>query len=95
MQFPEYWPEFFTATVLEWKHLLKPDIYKYIVIHSLCFLVQESPVKIFDFVIMSNHMHLIRQAMADHTPQEMQHSFLTLNAQMILKELHNHHPQVL
>jgi hypothetical protein len=26
--YPEYWPQFFTATILEWKPLLKPDKYK-------------------------------------------------------------------
>jgi len=31
----------FTATILEWKYLLKPDKYKDIIIGSLKFLVKE------------------------------------------------------
>ena len=33
----DYYPQFFTATILEWKHLLKADIYKDIIIESLPF----------------------------------------------------------
>jgi putative transposase len=31
----DYHPQFFTATLLEWKHLLKADEYKDIIINSL------------------------------------------------------------
>jgi putative transposase len=34
----DYHPQFFTATILEWKYLLKEDIFKDIVINSLVFL---------------------------------------------------------
>lgn len=37
---------FFTATILEWKHLLKPDEYKHIIIESLRFLAENKRVKI-------------------------------------------------
>ena len=49
---------FFTATILEWKKLLKQDKYKEIVISSLRFLVKEERVKVYAFVIMENHIHL-------------------------------------
>ncbi len=49
------YPQFFTATNLEWKKLLKPDKYKDIVISSMKFLVKDKRVKIFSFVIMQNH----------------------------------------
>jgi len=32
-----HYPQFFTATILEWKHLLKQDDYKQIIIESLLF----------------------------------------------------------
>jgi len=34
-------PQFFTATILEWKHLLRPDKYKGIIVESLRFLVNK------------------------------------------------------
>ena len=56
-------PQFFTATILEWKRLLKPDKYKDIIISSLEFLVNNKTVEVNAFVIMDNHIHLIWQMM--------------------------------
>ena len=36
------WPQYFTATNLEWKKLLQPDKYKDIIIDSFRFLVAEN-----------------------------------------------------
>ncbi|MEO7312706.1 MAG: hypothetical protein ABIX01_20135 [Chitinophagaceae bacterium] len=61
MEFTEHYPQYFTATILEWKPLLKPDKYKDIITGSLAFLVKENRVKVNGFVIMINHIHLIWQ----------------------------------
>ena len=37
--YPEYWSQYFTATIYEWKHLLAEDLYKDIIVDSLKFLV--------------------------------------------------------
>jgi REP element-mobilizing transposase RayT len=50
---------FFTSTNLEWKHLLKNEHHKLIVINSLRFLVNKNKLKIYAFVIMPNRIHLI------------------------------------
>lgn len=55
------YPQFFTATVLEWKHLLADEKMKDIIINSLQFLVNNGRVIIYGFVIMPNHIHLIWQ----------------------------------
>jgi putative transposase len=39
--YPEYWPQFFTATILEWKPLLQHNNYKNEIIKSLQFLVKQ------------------------------------------------------
>jgi len=95
MEFPEHYPEFFTATILEWKFLLKPDKFKGIIVDSLSFLVKDGRTKIYGFVIMDNHIHIIWQPKADHTPEKIQHSFLKFTAQSILKDLRSNHPAVL
>jgi len=46
-----YHPQFFTATILEWKHLLKDDSNKDIIIKSIQFLKEEGSVVIFLFLI--------------------------------------------
>ena len=89
------YPQFFTATNLEWKKLLKPDKYKDIVISSLRFLVNNKRAKIFAFVIMDNHLHLIWQMMPDNNPAAVQRDFLKYIAQRIQKDLRKYHPEVL
>ena len=41
------YPQYFTATILEWQKLLKPEKYKELIISSLRFLVKNNRVKIF------------------------------------------------
>ena len=89
------YPQFFTATNLQWKKLLKPDKYKDIIISSLRFLVNNKRVKIFAFVIMENHIHLIWQMMPDNDPEAVQRDFLKYTAQRIKKDLQKNHPDVL
>ncbi len=42
--YPVYYPQFFTATILDWKHLLADDKHKDIIINSLEFLVAEKRI---------------------------------------------------
>ncbi len=93
MQFPEYYPQFFTATILEWKHLLKEDKYKDIIIESLRFLVSTNRVKVIAFVIMPNHMHLIWQIQANHKREDVQRDFLKFTAQQLRFDMQAHHPE--
>ncbi|MBS1609273.1 MAG: transposase [Bacteroidetes bacterium] len=88
-------PQYFTATNLEWQKLLKPDKYKDIIIDSLRFLVQDKRIKIFAFVIMDNHIHLIWQMMPDNDPEAVQRDFLKYTAQRIKKDLQINHSKVL
>ncbi len=74
------YPQFFTATNLEWKKLLKPDKYKDIVISSMRFLVKDKRARIFSFVIMEIHIHLIWQMLPDNDPQAVQRDFLKYTA---------------
>ena len=43
---------FTTATIKDWKPLLRPDKYKKIITDSFAFLVQEKTVWLYAFVIM-------------------------------------------
>jgi len=38
MKYPTFWPQFYAATILEWKPLLKQDKYKDVIIES-CFSI--------------------------------------------------------
>ena len=37
MKYPIYWPQYFIATLLEWKHILKQVKYKNIIVENLRF----------------------------------------------------------
>lgn len=83
--------EFLTVTCLEWKHILKEDRFKDIIIESLTFLTEANRVSVYGFVIMSNHLHLIWQILGDHTRNDVQRDFLKYTGQQILKILRNEH----
>ena len=83
----KYELEFFTATILEWHHILSDDAHKRIIIDSLNFLVKNDRVFVTAFVIMSNHIHLLWHIRAPHKRPDVQRDFLKHTAQMILKEL--------
>ena len=95
MELPVNYPSFFTATILEWKHLLKPEQYKELIANSLDFLVKEKRVEVFGFVLMSNHIHIIWRINNHHQTKDVQQSFLKYTAQMMIKDLRNKHPKVL
>ena len=52
-------PQFFMATCLEWKYLLKQDKNKDIVIQDLLWLVRYGQIKLYAFILMPNHLHYI------------------------------------
>ncbi|GAB3815663.1 hypothetical protein GCM10028895_10070 [Pontibacter rugosus] len=73
--FEQQYMAFFTATILEWKHLLKPDKYKDIILNSLRFLVENKRVKIHGFVLMPNHIHLLWKMEEPHKREDVQRDF--------------------
>lgn len=50
---------FWTSTIYQWKYLLQPDKYKKIITDSLCYLVEKKKIKVYGFIIMPNHIHLL------------------------------------
>jgi len=75
--------------------LLKQEKYKQIILDSLIFLVKHNRVKVFGFVIMDNHIHVIWQSMSGFSQKDNQQAFMKFTAQMIIKDLRNYHPKVL
>lgn len=86
---------FTTATILNWKHLLKPDKYKRIITDSLQYLVMEQSVWVYGFVIMPNHFHLIWQMRDEVSLPRIQQRMMKFVSQKIKRDLSFHHPLVL
>ena len=99
LQYPTHWPQFYTATILEWKHLLKPDKYKDIIVQSLQYLAANKKITLYAFapiaIGVSNHIHLIWQALPGKTPEQIQHSFMKYTARQIKFDLEESHLLVL
>ena len=78
-----YYPQFFTAAILEWKQLLVLNSMKQIIISSLQYLVNEGRVKIYVFVSMPNRIRLICQIQDGHEKAKVRQSFLKYTAQQM------------
>ncbi|MFN8286361.1 MAG: transposase [Chitinophagales bacterium] len=78
---------FYTATILNWNHLLHDDKFKLIIIDSLKHLVKSKLIRVYGYVIMPNHIHLIWQ-MLKMNGKEMPHaSFMKFTGHQFLKQL--------
>jgi putative transposase len=89
--------QFFTATCLNWLHILKYDSCKQFIIDALKFRVKAQQVTIYAFVIMPNHIHIIWQIHDGIEKKDFQRDFLKFTAKHILnwlsendRELHKH-----
>ena len=85
---------FFTATVLNWKHILKPDKYKDIIIESFKFLVNKNCVRIFAFVIMPNHYHTVWRINENLEKSDFQRDSMKFTGQTILRDLKSYHKEI-
>ena len=88
-------PQFYTATILDWKMLLKSDRYKMIIIESLQYLVKEKRVTLYGYVIMDNHIHLIWNPIKLYSLKHTQLCFMKFTAQRLKRDLEINHPRAL
>ncbi len=91
----DYHAQFFTATILEWRYLLEPDVFKDIIINSLLYLKNEKSIVVYGFVIMPNHIHLIWQIQDGFIKEKIQQRFLKYTAQQLKFELAKVNPEQL
>ena len=91
----EEWPAYFTATNLEWLPVLQDDQAKQIIIESLRFLIENTRARIYAYVVMSNHIHLIWQPICPQTHKSLQLSFMKFTAQQMKFYLEVHDQQLL
>lgn len=91
----ENYVQFFTATILKWKHLLKQDKYKQFILDSLQFSVTNGRVKVYGFVVMVNHIHLVWHIQPGRRREDVQRDFLKFAAQQMKADLEKNHPAVL
>jgi putative transposase len=78
---------FWTITINKWQHLLKPDVNKMIIINSLQWLVQSGLVKIYGYVIMPNHIHLMWEQLKMNGKESPKNSFEKFTAKTLVNNM--------
>ena len=78
---------FWTITINQWQHLLQPEENKMIVINSLQWLVQKGLVKIYGYVIMPNHIHLLWEQLQMNGKEFPKNSFEKFTAKLLVKNM--------
>lgn len=86
---------FWTATIYEWKKLLKPDPYKEILVNSLTYLHKNNLINVYGFSIMPNHIHLLWEMLSANGRELPNASFTKFTAHELQKDLEKKHPHIL
>jgi putative transposase len=76
-----------TATIQQWKPLLIEDEFKDLIINALCFCNEKKRAKIWAFVIMETHMHLVWQILDPYSLAYVQQNMLKFISQRIIHSL--------
>lgn len=84
---------FYTDSIFEMKHLLADDNLKMIIIDSWKYLVQTNKIKIYGFVIMPNHIHLIWNILDTNGKENPAGSFAKFTAHQFQKYLRTNDPE--
>ena len=81
-------PYFVTLTVVDWIDIFTRSHYSDIIIDSLRYCQKMKELKIFAYVIMSNHVHLILQDLNENLPNTLR-DFKSFTAKKILQAIEN------
>jgi len=86
---------FWNDTIKDWRNLLTPEKYKWIIIDCWRTLVQSGHISVYAFVIMPNHLHAIWELHKMYGKEKPHASFNKETAHKIRIDLELHHPNVL
>lgn len=78
---------FYTITIKDWLPLLKGIEFKQIILNSIDFLSKKGLIKVYGFVIMPNHIHLIWEMLELNGKELPSSSFLKFTSHQFLKTL--------
>jgi len=78
---------FWTITINKWQHLLRADDNKMVVMNSLQWLVQNKLVRIYEYVIMPNHIYLLWDQLKMNGKELSKNSFEKYTAKSLVKKM--------
>nr|WP_294476589.1 transposase [uncultured Bacteroides sp.] len=77
---------FITTTVVDWVDIFTRPKYKHILLDSLTYCQQQKGLKIYAWVLMSNHLHAIVSAGAEQSVADIIRDFKKFTSKRILEE---------
>lgn len=78
---------FITTTVVDWVDIFTRPRYKHIILDSLSYCQQKKGLKLYAWVLMSNHFHAIVSAGGEQAVSDIVRDFKKFTSKQIVKEL--------
>ena len=78
---------FITTTVVDWVDIFTRPKNKHIILESLAYCQQQKGLKIYAWVVKSNHLHMIVSADAEQTVADIMRDFKKFIGKRILTKL--------
>jgi REP element-mobilizing transposase RayT len=94
-KFPDFGLLFVTTTVIQWKKIFHIPQYALIAMNSLKYCVENGWFKLYSYVLMPNHLHLILKVLKGHTVEQISRDFHKYTAQRILLAMRSEDPHIL
>ncbi len=86
---------FYTSSIREWRPLIKQFNFEPIILNSLSFLSKRECIKVYGFVIMPNHIHLIWELLKPNGKESPVASLMKFTAHQFEKYLLQKDPTLL
>lgn len=86
---------FYTSTIYQWRHLIGQLHFESIILDSLSYLHKKECIKVYGFVIMPNHIHLIWQLCKNNGKESPAASLMKFTAHQFEQQLRQKAPDVL
>ncbi len=82
---------FWTNSIKDWNEILWADDYKETIIQSLKYLADNLLIKVYAFVIMPNHVHIVWKMLKMNGNELPNSSFSKFTSHQLVKKLKPHH----
>ena len=80
-------PHFVTLTLVEWIDLFSRERYKEIIIENLNYCIKNKGLKVYAYVIMPNHIHMIIKSVGKQSLSELIRDFKRYTAKVLYEKL--------
>ena len=78
---------FVTFTIVDWVDLLSRKVYRDIVMDSLQFCIVEKGLKVYSYVVMTNHIHLIIQSNGSNSLSDIIRDFKKFTSKQFIETI--------